>query len=392
MVKFVIKEGGGTMKKLVFALLCTIILTACGGNDGAPAGDVPENIFVGHTSYSFHEDGVFYNTGGLESMTMFVDFNSLQNVPVCPKPNCPHTDKNACSALGMGHSAPLFHNDKLYYILSKIEWNGGDMFNVSRIMTADVDGTNRRQVFKIEGMELELNSQTYVIADDVLYFAGSNYVVENNVSFYDKYYLFSFNLKTHEFNEVAVLVEGRGSHASVYGVFNNEIYINIGYPEGDYDLDDPTSVRNAFVFETKRYDFRTGRIYDSSLSPFAKATQERYIYTEDEQNFYAVLPDGKKLLLEGLKLSLDEYIDGEKCFNLRNGTGWDFTQNKLITLNSAFINDYENGEFSFSIIAKHKGDYIMKRGVITDIVSWHFPEEYDFIRVTEAELIKETTS
>jgi hypothetical protein len=387
------------MKKLLIILLCTLFLTACGGNNGTPIGSIPKNIQVFNNNYSVIEDGAFYRTHGLNSKIMFIDFNSLQKVPICPKPNCMHNDDNICSAIGINSvTTPFFNNDKLYYIISETEWNNGDLLHISQIMRVDLDGTNRRQIFEIEGFDLNLYG-TYIVADDILYFIGRDFIFEQNnqghpVGVSKKHYLFSFNLKTHEFIEIAILLEEDYGRALISGVFNDKIYITVSYPEDDYDPDDPAEAYNATVWENKSYSFITGNVYDSGLSPFNMVTQDYYIYTKNEREenakYYVILRNGEKNYLDGFVHNAGGYFEGDKYINLQTGIGWDFTQNKLLTLNDDFKSVFGESEYSYEIITKHNSDYIMKRGVVTDdFMSWHFPTSYDFIRVTEEELIVE---
>jgi hypothetical protein len=394
MVKFVIKAGGGTMKKLIFALLCTIILTACGGNGETPKGNAPENIYVSHRSYSFIDDGMFFKDPALGSRRlMFLDFNSMNSVPVCPKPNCPHTDESACSAIGMSdYGTPFYHNDKLFYFIGGQNMAAdGKITAYYRIMTADLDGSNRRQLYEISG--IRFNTEAYVIADDVLYFVGNDMIFAEinpghigNVNL-DKHYLFEFNLKTHRMKETVIWEEGYDTYVNISGVFDDDIYISVRYM--DYELDESGLTQTEiyetrqrdYIYLSKRLDLSTGKIHDSDL-PYGIVTQDRYIWVEfeNEENLVAYMQtrDGKKTKLDGFEaLYIDPLFFGDnKCLSLYLGLGWDFTQNKLLELSEKYT--IESGT-DYGVVHKHKDDYIVEH---------HTDDGVEFIKLTEKDIIK----
>jgi hypothetical protein len=382
------------MKKLCTILLIAVILTACGGNDGTPTGKTPENIYVSHRSYSFIDDGMFFKDPNLGSRRlMFLDFNSMNSVPVCPKPNCPHTDESACSAIGMSdYGTPFFHNDKLLYFIGGQNMAAdGKTTGYYRIMTADTDGSNRRQLYEISG--IRFNTEAYVIADDVLYFVGNDMIYEEvgpghirNVNF-DKHYLYEFNLKTHRMKETVIWEEGYNTRVNISGVFDDDIYIRVSYM--DYKLDESgltqTEIYEIHMRDTinlsKRLDLSTGEIHDSDL-PHGIVTQDRYIWFEFEEDdnlvAYMQTRDGKKTKLDGFEaLSINPLFFGDNKFlSLYLGLGWDFTQNKLLELSEKYTIESET---YYGVVHKHKDDYIVEH---------HTDDGVEFIKLTEKDIIK----
>jgi hypothetical protein len=402
------------MKKLCTVLLIAVILTACGGNDGTPVGKIPENIFMshkGHPRYTFIEGGAFYeDPDGIRRALMFVDFNSLNSVPVCPKPNCTHKDEN-CSALGMTSAGglPIFHNDKLFYLTEEIKAGAEGLALFTRIMTADTDGSNRRQIYEIKGIKFLWYS--YVIADDFLYFLGRTYDFVQTAPGHTIYgggsrklFLFSFCLKTHKLNELALLCEGFEAVGGILGVFNDEIYLSVQYNEEDFG-NDFTAAYNALIYEEKVYSFVTGKvtdkvtgkITDSSLQYAGTVTQEYFIYTADpyteNERVFARSRSGEETLLDDIGLMSGAFgtIFGDKFYNLITGKGWDFTKNELFAINEEFVFNglIEDGdpEFFYQLVTMHGGDFIMRRSKGSP-----HSAPYEFIRVSKTKLIKETTS
>jgi hypothetical protein len=267
-------------------------------------------------------------------------------------------------------------------------------------MSADTDGSNRRLLYETTGIIPNISMRYYVIADDVLYFTGKGDDTEevspgNFVSGSGKnmFYLFSFCLRTHEFNEIAVLAEGYHGFAEINGVFNNEIYIIVSYNDKQYDFGDPEAYNTA-IRKNKIYSFRTGEVSENNLFYWSMISQDYYVYPRDypeDNRLYARTKTGEEFLLGGLT----EYgiIIEEKFISFYGGEGWDFAKSELFLINDEF-QGVLGDEVLYAFVAIHEGDYILER--TTTVFSE--PNEngdrgiverkFDFIRVTEAELIK----
>jgi hypothetical protein len=214
--------------------------------------------------------------------------------------------------------------------------------------------------------------------------------------------LFSFCLRTHEFNEVAVLAEGYHSNASILGVFNNEIYISSSYNDKQYDITDPEFYKTR-IDKNMVFSFRTGEISESDLYTYATITQEKYITIKnpddsiDNHKWYALLQNGKEIPIDGAWSVGARYLFGDKLFNLYEGFGWDFAKSQLFIINDEFQGGFGDEVF-YTFVTMYEGDYILER--TTTVFSepkengdrYILERKYEFIRVSKTELIKETTS
>ena len=99
-----------------------ILLTSCGANDS-----YDDTTRVVTTYKNIYDIGEFAtnSAGGL----FFGDFDTLETVYVCSKPNCTHSDET-CSAYGF-NIAPttpfVYHGDNLYWFTLEHIYNDDDL-------------------------------------------------------------------------------------------------------------------------------------------------------------------------------------------------------------------------------------------------------------------------
>ncbi|MCR0327931.1 hypothetical protein MKA58_11060 [[Clostridium] innocuum] len=119
---------------------------------------------VEFTGYIQMDDGIYYSSSMDNQPYMcFFDKKSKKKVPVCQKPNCKHNDMN-CSAFQLGTYKDsilqtfTFYKNRLYlYYIGKTN-NQNDV-----IMTADLDGNNRKEWFQVP--DNSLINQSFIYQD-----------------------------------------------------------------------------------------------------------------------------------------------------------------------------------------------------------------------------------
>ena len=138
----------------IIILAAALFLPSCGS-----AGDY-ETLYYAYpsSSYVYYKNGMFRYADGLAVMT-FLDFDTMESVPICPKPNCSHTDPSTCSALGIG-SVRFIYDDGLWWFDREMYYENGEPSDRSTLYSADIDGTNRKKVAALDG--LGVFSEVYV--------------------------------------------------------------------------------------------------------------------------------------------------------------------------------------------------------------------------------------
>lgn len=102
------------MKKTVTILLIiTTFLTGCNTKSEISSSNSNESntIFINSDS-DYYKNGCVYGN----ETTMFFDFDTLKQSPLCARPNCTHSNSD-CLAKETGDT-PIFYNDYIYYLKS----------------------------------------------------------------------------------------------------------------------------------------------------------------------------------------------------------------------------------------------------------------------------------
>ena len=149
------------MKRMICALaaIC-LFMTSCGESKGKNAENKSESIYVSFDcSDSFSDSGEVYVSES--SILTFIDRQSGIEMPLCAKPDCKHEGVSSanphpsCDAYVEGYcSCPAIYNDKLYFLYTP-EGKSGDYspFFTKVLCCADKDGTNRREIARLEGAQ-----------------------------------------------------------------------------------------------------------------------------------------------------------------------------------------------------------------------------------------------
>lgn len=247
------------MKRIIMFILAAIMLCSCGSADDYET-----------SQYDIYKNGMFHTSDG---MLMFLDFDSMVSVPICPKPNCPHTDPNTCSALGISNSR-FIYNDKLWWFDSEYIYDeNGEISARSTLYSADTDGTNRMKAAVLDGLSV-LSSYIYV-KNGKAYFEAKDFGNENGMSTgYDKVYLYSYDIESKDFSEIYAVKEGY--HAEIYIIGGYENLLALRLTNGIEDKSNLDAPRQ-YMF----YNFDSGE-FEECENVIRRAQNDWLITIEDD--------------------------------------------------------------------------------------------------------------
>ncbi|MCM1061552.1 MAG: hypothetical protein NC452_14885 [Eubacterium sp.] len=204
---------------LTALLLTALLLSGCSKNSETDG----EYFRIVSQYNNICNNGEFYSIDG--EKLLFCDFEAMRTAYICAKPNCPHTDENSCSAFGMVHH-PVLYGGNIYYFTYDAYINDDNICKFFTVINrADTDGTNRKEMYKMDGLFVSEGdrfildgSKVYFNAEDVEfdeYGASTNYTVG---------YYCSYDFESGEFENIAEIYRGYSSGIWEHGIWNGDIY------------------------------------------------------------------------------------------------------------------------------------------------------------------------
>lgn len=289
------------MKKSVFlaSVLAALLLTGC----QKKAESSGEYFRIVSPYINVCNNGVLYSDNN--SRLLFCDFEAMRTAYICAKPNCPHTDENSCSAFGMDHH-PILYGGNIYYFTYDIYMNDDREYQfVTYINKADTDGTNRKEVYKMDGLFVSVGdriivdgSKIYFNAEDVEfdeYGASTNYTVG---------YLCSYDLESGKFENMADIYKGYSSGDWAYGIWNGNIYYHTSVSENKIDWES-IDIGNDDVmsfYTLKHYCFNIAdKTFSENDLPEPRYIGEGY-YVYSTENGVCLKPEnGEDIFIDNFK-------------------------------------------------------------------------------------------
>ncbi len=394
-------------KIFTFALLTTFCLTGCNAQE-KQSYIQNKKIAYYDIGYNVYENGLLY-TDELGQTAYFLDYETMNGVPLCNKPNCTHKDTSCISKLCISPVSPMtfIYNDYLYWFNSeyKIAESADGKSQEAEIHTKCIRAalnTGELETFaEIDGVFMDSQIDLAIVGD-TLYIIGSYQLHLNEDGTYDlasrskAQYLYSLNLesadvKNHGQINDSPYAENNWIHGvSVFseveidGVYNDKLYMHYRYVKNPQDMidfleQDPfnnniSASELPWVYENKCLDLETGEINVSDL-PYAWWIQDNtYIYQEDE-TFFVMDKDGNSVAAGNMYENecYDFTFVNGKLWKCSSGNGFD------PEIGAEFILKDKYAHFGAAVMDFVNGQYIVQYYDEKNNLSFDHVSEEDLI-------------
>lgn len=340
-------------------LLCgCLFLSACGNTETSKTDEysiqTPKE-FVSEYDYDIYDNGLLYHDG---DSLCFLDYQTMQGVPICNKPNCLHQDASCVSRLctSSGTFEPVVYQDHVYFFSATEEIvdakdGKSQTFQIhTKCMRANLHDGEVETFAEFDG----LNPSEYtrsVVVENMLYFIGSdgNPIQKEDGSWSyrnsgGKQYLCSLDLDDGSFQQIGhindspyaknnTIIEGNSVYTvfdevEIAGIYQGKIYMHYRYIEDQQTLieahetyaNSPERIYDeAYVpwhIVNRCYDLETGELTTSDL-PYAKAISENtYVYWDPKNEQYIIRKaDNTEIVTTGFEKAYKLYVVNQKLWS-----------------------------------------------------------------------------
>lgn len=180
-------------------------------------------------------------------MNEFLNYENMQTIPLCTKPDCTHTKDSDCFGFGK-ETGEFIHNNKLYWFVQSGRYEDDEFYPILKFMQSDVTGYNEINLVEIEGYIFENAALPCVINDNTLYFTPYKQEDDNR-----EIHLSKIDLDSYRFTDIAIIGEDCGN---LKGIFDDKVYFYEMY----FDLKN-----NCFGEEKFQKNGHKFKIYDNYL-------------------------------------------------------------------------------------------------------------------------------
>ena len=325
-------------RKKIFAVIITVAAvinsTACQSKEEKYHIKTKDAAYY-DMSYNVYENGLLYtvpNASGTQAC--FLDYETMNGVPLCNKPNCTHSDSSCVSNLCAGSfMVPVIYHDYVYWFASNYEIvdsqdgksQTADMH--TKCMRARLDTGLTETFAEIDGVYMQ-NQIDLAIVNDTMYIIGSKEIYQDETdgtwggfSRSGEQYLYSINLDSAEVQNYGLINDAPTakynwsygaslwSEVKMEGIYHDKLYLYYRYVKDpqiiiDYlntDWVENGSPRNdiPWIIENKCLDLKTGEITVSDL-PYAWCIGENHYIYEENEKFFILDEDGEKTAVENM--------------------------------------------------------------------------------------------
>ena len=399
------------VKKIIataVSVFTALSLTACQSKEEQHHIKTKDSAYY-DMSYNVYENGLLYTvpkTSGTQAC--FLDYETMNSVPLCNKPNCTHSDFSCISNLCAGSFlVPVIYHDYVYWFASDykiVDSEDGksqtaDMH--TKCMRSKLDTGTVETFAEIDGVYMQ-NQIDMAIVGDTMYIIGSKEIYQDETdgtwggfSRSGEQYLYSINLDSAKVQNYGLINDAPTakynwsygtslfSEVKIEGIYNDKLYLYYRYVEDpqiiiDYlntDWIENGSPRNdiPWIIENKCLDLKTGEITVSDL-PYAWWIGENHYVYEENGTFFILDENGEKAVAKNI------YDNQTYDFTIVDGKLWKGSINQVF--------DVKTGE-ELSLSDK----YVDKDAVIMDFVNGQYIVRYlennelKFDKVSEENLI-----
>ena len=346
------------------------------------SGENLDNALVFSFLGGNYEKGLLFNTGGVNTIEYFLDYETLEKSPMCAMPNCTHTT-STCLAKDMSVN-PVIYNDYVYYFKCSHNFKevpeGHQFYMSSKLYRAKLDSSETELVCEFTDCVPDDWNSAFILIGNTLWFIGDDknprdteyskelhYMPSSDTP--GAHFMCSIDLDTGKYTNHGQICEEyresdyweQGNLATLKGIYNGKLQISLEYGLTDHSNDgqdmeaamdkarnsDPDETR---VFSNYEYDIKTGECVKTDRHYCAAAYGDTFIGCDFQAGFTYDLyieHGGETHIFENA--DIDVYLLGDKLF-MKNGT-W-------IDLNDWSEHKLPEEVKSFSSCGESNGSYI----------------------------------
>lgn len=361
------------MKKLCTFLMATIFtLTGCQNHDVYESKLNDKKTSFNNTASDmqyiklnadFYKNGVIFG----KDKAMFLDFNTMEKIPLCAVPNCMHNN-SSCLANIVGEN-PIIYNEDIYYFSSIAGVNetsdSKEFYIKSKLMKASLDSSETETVTDFSDCMPNVPSY-YVLAENELFFTGNDMCPtedEFGVISYSAvggtHFLCSINLDTGKYTNYGSIYNGdkeyemadASSGANISGIYNNKMYIQYVFMKEDPHKLGITPEEN-WTRVNFEFDVDTKTLTESTLPPAIYMDNDTYVYLDNKTNTTVVIDNNNEYIVPyyNLKVYSAKIINNKVFFS---DLWYD-----LLDMTEHSYGDYEG----YDVITYYNDSYILING------------------------------
>ncbi len=373
------------IKKLFAAILCLILLlSACGKTEEDPKtpdnpvsesteepavsekGAEPQETAVLHSEWvnPALNGALFTGNNGVQ-LLYFLDFDTMQSAPVCPRPNCKHDNPDECQALGMGNH-PIEYGGNIYYFADGSGWgDDGKLAVWTELWRCAIDGSGKMKLKTLDNISVTAYGNVATVGQKLYFIGVENELDDAGTTGFSKYKLICYDFDKNEIAELCDLNEGYNSSCDIKGEFDGAFFILGSGSEEEIKIfnDDFTMVENwaelieeGTVEVLYRYDLETGELSESDRPYPAYLCENYYICSGGEGQTEVVTPDGETKTYGGFEVMYPATpcFPNGLVFNESSGLALDPADGTVYGLNtesvakSDTVIDYVDGSYIVS--------------------------------------------
>ncbi|MBQ8010606.1 MAG: hypothetical protein IJ265_03545 [Oscillospiraceae bacterium] len=388
----------------VIALLTAFGMAGCSENHSADYSiQTPETSLYAYGE-NMYGNGMLYTIMNTAEQAYFLDYSTMQGIPLCNMPNCTHQSScvsNQCTS----SLVQVVYQDNLYYFDGSweiVDAEDGMSQSVEvkcQCKRADLTTGEIEVIAELEGVDMSHATEA-VLDGNMLYIIGSYSAYQSPDGTWaytgsgGKQYLYSIDLNSGETTDYGLVndspyagnnrvVDGNSTHTlydtvTIDGVYDGKIYMHYQYVEDQQELinflhnngDVLVAIHTEvpWMFENKCFDLEEKTLNKSELPYAQDIAEETYIYREN--GTYTILTEDGDTIAAGMERANADsmtYVNGKLWeLNVAN-CGFDAATGETLEIADRYLNcgarvmDYVNNQYIVQ--------YFGESGMMFDLVS-----------------------
>lgn len=224
-------------KKYSIAIISILIVTCLSSCQGSDQYDEDKVIRIIRNNSYVGDEGLIYDDVKAAPYKCYFDFNSMENIYLCSKPNCNHTALDCTSRIC--HPYTFIIGKDLYCIVKKYEMKDSKETFASYLYKSDISNTDARVVAKLEA---DILYNIYLVNNTLHIVAAKPKFVDGISTSAERWDLYQVNMKNYKVKKTTLnSKEGIDGYIPSGIIGNNMIIYHRYYDEiidpEDYGLE-----------------------------------------------------------------------------------------------------------------------------------------------------------